>query len=108
MARAGGTDVIMTPSKKRQQPEPGSENNEPPPIRRRDAARTARLRAVIRYMLDRGTLAPGDQALLAAHFGLTRQRVNQLVTRERALMNLESPRSRPSDDGPTADRRRTP
>jgi hypothetical protein len=43
-------------------------------------------------MLERGTLASGHQALLATHFGLSRQRVNQLVRLERELM-LNEPAS---------------
>jgi hypothetical protein len=54
--------------------------------RKRDAARAQRLRTVIRYMLERGTLAAGDQVRLATHFGLSRQRVNQVVMLERELM----------------------
>lgn len=57
------------------------------PRRRHDAARRERLTKVIRYMLEHGTLASGDQALLAALFDLSRQRVNQLVTQQRRLMN---------------------
>ncbi len=41
-------------------------------------------------MLEHGTLASGDQALLAALFDLSRQRVNQLVTQQRRLMNESS------------------
>jgi hypothetical protein len=58
--------------------------------RKRDAARAQKLRTVIRYMLERGTLATGDQVRLATHFRLSRQRVNQVVMRERALMKHES------------------
>ena len=50
---------------------------------KRDRERITKLRTIIRYMLERGTLAPGDQSRLAEHFSLTRQRVNQLVTEER-------------------------
>jgi hypothetical protein len=57
--------------------------------RKRDAARAQKLRTVIRYMLERGTLATGDQVRLATHFGLSRQRVNQLVMLERELMKHE-------------------
>jgi DNA-binding transcriptional regulator YdaS (Cro superfamily) len=40
-------------------------------------------------MLERGTLVVGDQVRLATHFGLSRQRVNQLVMLERELMKNE-------------------
>ena len=56
---------------------------EPERRRRRDPARVQLLRRVIRYMLDRGGLAKGDQVLLAMHFKLSRQRVHQLVRLER-------------------------
>lgn len=49
------------------------------PIKKRDAARTQKLRTIIRYTLERGTFVTGDQVRLATHFGLSRQRVNQLV-----------------------------
>jgi hypothetical protein len=90
----------MTPAGKRASPRrdevTGRSGAPPDPAapgtraRKRDAARTQRLRTVIRYMLEHGTLATGGQVLLATHFNLSRQRVNQLVARERALMKVES------------------
>ncbi len=50
---------------------------------KRDPVRTEKLRRVIRYMLERESLAVGHQAWLGQHFNLTRQRVHQVVTEER-------------------------
>jgi len=60
------------------------------PTRKRNPLRARKLRAIIRYMIERRTLATGHQALLAAHFGLSRQRVNQLVALERQLLDRAS------------------
>lgn len=53
---------------------------------KRDPQRTEKLRTAIRYMLQRGTLVAGSQTRLAEHFGVTRQRVHQVVVEERRLM----------------------
>jgi hypothetical protein len=79
---------------------PSAESVPPAPrgrTRKRDAARTQTLRTVIRYMLERGTLAVGDQVRLATHFGVSRQRVNQLVMQERELMKSELAEDRVAD-----------
>lgn len=41
------------------------------------------MRVAIRYLLDRDCLAKGNQSLLARHFGVSRQRVHQIVVEER-------------------------
>jgi hypothetical protein len=51
--------------------------------RRLGPDRSARLRTAIRYLLARGQLTMGTQARLAEHFGITRQRVHQIVVEER-------------------------
>jgi DNA-directed RNA polymerase sigma subunit (sigma70/sigma32) len=53
---------------------------------KRDPERTERLRTAIRYMLEKGTLAPGSQSRLAEHFDVSRQRVHQIVVEERRYM----------------------
>jgi DNA-binding transcriptional regulator YdaS (Cro superfamily) len=44
-------------------------------------------------MLERGTLAAGDQSRLAEHFSLSRQRVNQLAAEARRALESERKRS---------------
>ncbi len=61
---------------------------------KRDRERIAKLRTIIRYLLDRGALAPGDQSRLAEHFSLTRQRVHQLVGEERRSIASTPPTSK--------------
>lgn len=91
------TNFAMTPAGKRSHRSTGEAEVRQPsaesvpaardrPTRKRDAARAQKLRAVIRYMLERGTLATGHQVRLATYFSLSRQRVNQLVMLERELM----------------------
>jgi hypothetical protein len=53
---------------------------------RRDPERTRRLRVAVRYLLERGEMAPGSQSQLARHFQVTRQRVHQIVVEERQSM----------------------
>ena len=50
---------------------------------KRDPVRQEKLRVAIRYLLEKGDLAKGTQSQLARHFGVTRQRVHQLVNAER-------------------------
>jgi hypothetical protein len=45
-----------------------------------------RLRVAIRYLLERGQLLPGSQARLASYYGITRQRVHQIVVEERQAL----------------------
>lgn len=53
---------------------------------KRDPDRARRLRIAVRYLLERGGLAPGSQSQLARHFKVSRQRVNQIVAEERQLL----------------------
>ncbi len=48
-----------------------------------DPEKTRRLRSAVRYLVDKGNLVKGDQATLARHFHVSRQRVNQIVAEER-------------------------
>ena len=57
---------------------------------KRDPVRQEKLRVAIRYLLEQGSLAKGTQAQLARHFGVTRQRVHQLVQDERLRFRGES------------------
>lgn len=57
-------------------------------LRSRD--RTRRLRIVVRYLLLRGSLSWGDQSEIAGQFGVSRQRVNQIVVQERRRMMPEA------------------
>lgn len=50
---------------------------------KRDPHRTEKLRIAVRYLLERGGLAPGSQSRLAEHFKVSRQRVHQIVVEER-------------------------
>ena len=43
----------------------------------------ARLRTAVRYLVERGEMEPGSQAKLAAYYGVSRQRVHQIVVEER-------------------------
>src|SRR5713101_2637860 len=87
------TNIVMTPAGKTSGRRNVKAGNRRPSVasvaaapggrtRKRDAARARKLRTVIRYMLERGTLAVGDQVRLATHFRLSRQRVNQVVMLE--------------------------
>jgi len=51
---------------------------------RRPSERIRQLRIVVRYFLDHGLMQEGTQAFLARRFDLSRQRVHQIVTEERA------------------------
>jgi hypothetical protein len=55
---------------------------------RRDPERTRRLRVAVRYLLERGEMAPGSQSQLARHFQVTRQRVHQIVVEERQSLGM--------------------
>lgn len=50
---------------------------------KRDPEKTRRLRTAVRYLVDKGNLVKGDQATLARHFHVSRQRVHQIVREER-------------------------
>jgi hypothetical protein len=50
---------------------------------RRDPERTAKLRRVVSYLLERECMNKGDQSRLAEHFKVSRQRVHQIVVEER-------------------------
>jgi len=50
---------------------------------KRDPERTRRLRVAVRYLIERGDLVKGNQAKLARHFHVSRQRVHQIVVEER-------------------------
>jgi hypothetical protein len=50
---------------------------------KRDPERTRRLRAVVRHLVEHGDLVKGNQATLARHFRVSRQRVHQIVVEER-------------------------
>ena len=50
---------------------------------RRDPVRTQKLRIAVRYLLERESLAKGNQSRLAEHFKVSRQRVHQIVVEER-------------------------
>ena len=56
---------------------------------KRDPERTQRLRTTVRYLLEKGGLVKGNQATLARHFHVSRQRVHQIVVEEREKMQLE-------------------
>ena len=63
---------------------------------KRDPIRTERLRTAIKYMLEKGTLAPGSQSRLAEHFDVSRQRVHQIVVEERRHMERQNPIADPA------------
>lgn len=50
---------------------------------KRDPEKTRRLRTAVRYLVEQGGLVKGNQATLARHFHVSRQRVNQIVREER-------------------------
>lgn len=50
---------------------------------RRDPERAEKIRIAVRYLLAKDGLASGYQTRLAEHFGISRQRVNQIVLEER-------------------------
>jgi hypothetical protein len=58
--------------------------------RRRKTRRSQTLRASVRYLLTAGTLRRGAQTLLARHFGVSRQRVHQIVVDERERLRARA------------------
>ena len=50
----------------------------------------ARLRLAVRYLLERGQLENGSQTRLAAFYGVSRQRVHQIVVQERRVLDKAS------------------
>jgi hypothetical protein len=50
---------------------------------KRDPEKTRRLRTAVRYLVEQGHLVKGNQATLARHFHVSRQRVHQIVREER-------------------------
>ena len=57
---------------------------------RRDPERTAKLRRVVSYLLERECMNKGDQSRLAEHFKVSRQRVHQIVVEERRRYQHDS------------------
>ena len=57
---------------------------------KRDPDRTRRLRTAVRYLVETGGMVKGNQATLARHFHVSRQRVHQIVMEERQRMGLPS------------------
>ena len=55
--------------------------------RSRKRERGKRLRIAICHLLANGQMSRGAQTRLAQHFGLSRQRVHQVVVEERSRMN---------------------
>jgi hypothetical protein len=64
-----------------------------------DRETAARLRTAIRLLLKRGQLRNGTQTQLADLYGVSRQRINRIVSEERRMMNGSSPTS--ADTAPT-------
>lgn len=52
---------------------------------KRNPQRMARLRRAIGYLLERNELNAGSQVRLAEYYGVSRQRVHQIVVQERQL-----------------------
>ena len=50
---------------------------------KRDPERTKKIRIAVRYLMERDSLAKGNQSRLAEHFHVSRQRVHQIVVEER-------------------------
>jgi phosphopantetheine adenylyltransferase len=61
---------------------------------RRDPERLERLRAAIRFLLSNGSLQHGHQVKLAQYYGVTRQRVNQIVVEQETRTGAARPRRR--------------
>ncbi len=57
---------------------------------RRDPLRTQKLRIAVRYLLERESLAKGNQSRLAEHFKVSRQRVHQIVVEERLRVQQQA------------------
>jgi hypothetical protein len=57
---------------------------------KRDPERTRKIRIAVRYLLERGCLAKGNQTRLAEHFHVSRQRVHQIVVEERQRAELRA------------------
>jgi hypothetical protein len=55
---------------------------------KRDAEKTRRLRTAVRYQVEQGNLAKGNQATLARHIQVSRQRVHQIVREERDRLGI--------------------
>ena len=66
---------------------------------KRDPERTRRLRSTVRYLLEKGGLMKGNQATLARHFHVSRQRVHQIVVEEREKLQLEQNGHYPHAEG---------
>jgi hypothetical protein len=66
-------------------------------VAKRDPEKTRRLRNTIRYLIQQGNLVKGNQATLARHFQVSRQRVHQIVNEERARLNGSA--SSPTTEG---------
>ena len=48
--------------------------------------RTQKMRIAVRYMLEHGGFAKGEQSRLAEYFGVRKQRIGQIVKEERAAL----------------------
>lgn len=59
---------------------------------KRDPERTRKIRIAVRYLLERGCLAKGNQSRIAEHFHVSRQRVHQIVVEERRMLYAETAR----------------
>jgi hypothetical protein len=55
---------------------------------KRDPEKTRRLRTAVRYLVEQGNLVKGNQATLARHFHVSRQRVHQIVREERDRLGI--------------------
>lgn len=62
---------------------------------KRDPERTRKIRIAVRYLLERGCLAKGNQSRIAEHFHVSRQRVHQIVVEERRMLYAEDVRRHP-------------
>lgn len=49
----------------------------------RDPDRAEKMRIAVRYLIEKGGMAKGNQSMLARHFKVSRQRVHQIVVEER-------------------------
>ena len=56
---------------------------------KRDQKRLEKMRIAVRYLLENGRMATGSQARLSEHFGVTRQRIHQIVVEERRRLEQD-------------------
>jgi len=55
----------------------------------RDRTKSNKIRIAVRYLLERGQLVGGAQMRLHEHFGVSRQRIGQIVREQREEMARE-------------------